>query len=267
MGNLIRDNKNILNFLVKKAYPYEEEMYVEIYYHYYTSNNISSYREAVRVYLNTTHDMFTWVDNKNNLLYCIDLNKLIRYSNLSRISIVSDDVYSDTSFDGKLLNYVTDKIFKGFNNSRMISSINRMLQYYKITDTEYSTFIDFCKDTDVYNAFKAKLTDEVIEASDGCVRDVFDDIKLPAMINGMLIQGGLLPLLRYNVKSQNVYIPMRGNIGIVNLMANSMSGKDDRYVYSLDEIMKGNTALSGGKTTLYIRSNNHYDIPLGGAFD
>lgn len=51
------------------------------------SNNISSYREAIRVYLNTTHDMFTWVDNKNNLLYCIDMNKLVRYNNMSMIMI------------------------------------------------------------------------------------------------------------------------------------------------------------------------------------
>lgn len=267
MGNLIRDNKNILNFLVKKAYPYEDEMYVEIYYHYFIDNNTATYREAIRLYFKT-EDTFTWVDNKNNLLYCIDLNKLIRYNKLSRISIVRNDgVYSDISFSGKLLNYVTDKIFKGFNNSRMVSSINRMLQYYKITDTEYSALIDFNSDTNVYNAFKAKLLEEVMDKSDECVRDVFDNVKLPAMINGMLIHGGLLPLLRYNVKTQNVYIPMRGNIGIVNLMANSMSGKDDRYVYSLDEIMKGNTALRGGKTTLYIRSNNHFDIPLGGAFD
>ena len=211
---------------------------------------------------------FTWVENKNNLLYCIDLNKLIRYSNLSRISIVSNDgVYSDISFNGKLLNYVTDKIFKGFSSSRMLSSINHMLQYYGITNTEYSALIDFSSDTNVYNAFKAKLREEVMDKSDECVRDVFEDIKFPQMINGMLLQGGSLPLLRYNVKTQNMYIPMRGNIGIVNLMSNAMNGKEERYVYTLDEIMKGNTALKGGKTSLYIRSNNHFDIPLGGAFD
>lgn len=267
MGNLIRDNKNILNFLVKKAYPYEDEMYVEIYYHYYTSNNIATYREAIRLYFKTK-DTFTWVENKNNLLYCIDLNKLIRYSNLSRISIVSNDgVYSDISFSGKLLEYIIGRIYKSLN-SDTLPYINHMLKCYGITNTEYSALIDFSSDTNVYNAFKAKLREEVMDKSDECLRDFFDSVKLPAMINGMLLQGSLLPLLRYNVKSQNVYIPMRGNIGIVNLMANSMSGKDDRYVYTLDEIMKGNTAISGRKKlTLLIRSNNHFDIPLGGAFD
>ena len=267
MGNLIRDNKNILNFLVKKAYPYEDEMYVEIYYHYYTSNNISSYREAVRVYLNTTHDMFKWVDNKNNLLYCIDMNKLVRYNNMSMIMIGDNRELIDSSFNGKLLEYIIGRIYKSFQSDTS-PIINRMLKYYDITDTEYRTLFDFSNDIDVYNILHSKLTEEVMDKSDECLRDFFDSVKLPAMINGMLIQGSLLPLLRYNVKSQNVYIPMRGNIGIVNLMANSMSGKDDRYVYTLDEIMKGNTAISGRKKlTLLIRSNNHFDIPLGGAFD
>lgn len=266
MGNLIRDNKNILNFLVKKAYPYEDEMYVEIYYHYYTSNNISSYREAVRVYLNTTHDMFKWVDDKNNLLYCIDMNKLVRYNNMSMIMIGDNRELSDTSFSGKLLEYIIGWIYKSLNPDTL-PYINRMLKYYGITNTEYSALFDFSSDTNVYSAFKAKLREEVMDKSDECVHDVFDDIKFPAMINGMLVQGSLLPLLRYNVKTQNVYIPMRGNIAIVNLMSNAMSGKEERYVYTLDEIMKGNIALRGGKTTLYIRSNNHYDIPLGGAFD
>ena len=53
MGNLIRDNKNILNFLVKKAYPYEDEMYVEIYYHYFIDTTVAHYREAIRLYFNT----------------------------------------------------------------------------------------------------------------------------------------------------------------------------------------------------------------------
>lgn len=266
MDNLIRDNKNILNFLVKKAYPYEDEMYVEIYYHYYTSNNISSYREAIRVYLNTTHDMFTWVDNKNNLLYCIDMNKLVRYNNMSMIMIGDNRELIDSSFNGKLLEYIIGWIYKSLNPDTL-PYINRMLKYYGITNTEYSALIDFSSDTNVYSAFKAKLREEVMDKSDECVHDVFDDIKFPAMINGMLVQGSLLPLLRYNVKTQNVYIPMRGNIAIVNLMSNAMSGKEERYVYTLDEIMKGNIALRCGKTTLYIRSNNHYDIPLGGAFD
>ena len=266
MGNLIRDNKNILNFLVKKAYPYEDEMYVEIYYHYFIDNNIATYREAIRLYFKT-RDTFTWVVKRDNLLYCIDLNKLIRYSNLSRISIVGNDgVYSDISFSGKLLEYIIGWIYKSLNPDTL-PYINRMLKYYGITNTEYSALIDFSSDTNVYSAFKAKLREEVMDKSDECLHDVFDDIKFPAMINGMLVQGSLLPLLRYNVKTQNVYIPMRGNIAIVNLMSNAMSGKEERYVYTLDEIMKGNIALRCGKTTLYIRSNNHYDIPLGGAFD
>ena len=267
MGNLIRDNKNILNFLVKKAYPYEDEMYVEIYYHYYTSNNISSYREAVRVYLSTTHDMFKWVDNKNNLLYCIDMNKLVRYNNMSMIMIGDNRELIDSSFNGKLLKYIMGRIYKAFQ-SNTLSDINRMLKYYDITDTEYSALIDFSNDTDVYNTFKAKLTEEVMDKSDECLRDFFDSVKLPKTIRGNLIHGSLLPVLRYNIKTQNVYIPMRKNIESVKLMANTLSGEDEHYVYSLDDIMKGNTAISGRKKlTLLIRSNNHYDIPLGGAFD
>lgn len=265
MGNLIRDNKNILNFLVKKAYPYEDEMYVEIYYHYFIDNNTATYREAIRLYFKTK-DTFTWVVKGDNLLYCIDLNKLIRYSNLSRIVIINNDgEYSDTSISGKLLEYIIGRIYKSLNPDTL-PYINRMLKYYGITNTEYSALIDFSSDTNVYSAFKAKLREEVMDKSDECVRDVFDDIKLPAMVNRMLLQGGLLPILRYNVKTQNVYIPMIGNIAIVNLMSNAMSGKEERYVYTLDEIMKGNTALRGGKTTLCICSNNHYDIPLCGAF-
>lgn len=119
MGNLIRDNKNILNFLVKKAYPYEEEMYVEIYFHYFIDNSIAHYRESIKLYFKTK-DTFTWVENKGNLLYCIDLNKLIRYSNLSRVGIVNEDVYQDTSFNGKLLEHILGKIYKAFNPDTLL---------------------------------------------------------------------------------------------------------------------------------------------------
>lgn len=264
MGNLIRDNKNILNFLVKKVYPYEDEMYVEIYYHYYTSNNISSYREAIRVYLNTTHDMFTWVDNK---IYCIDMNKLVRYNNMSMIMIGDNRELIDSSFNGKLLEYVIGRIYKSFQ-SDTLPIINRMLKYYGITNTEYSALIDFSNDIDVYNTFKAKLREEVMDKSDECVRDFFDSVKLPKTIRDNFIHGSLLTVLRYNIKTQNVYIPMRKNIESVKLMSNTVSGEDERYVYSLDDIMRGNTAISDRKKlTLLIRSNNHFDIPLGGEFD
>lgn len=143
-----------------------------------------------------------------------------------------------------------------------------MLKYYGITATEYRTLSDFSNDTDVYNAFKAKLQEEVMDKSDKCLRDFFDSVKLPKTIRDNLIHGSLLPVLRYNIKTQNVYIPMRKNIESVKLMSNTMNGKDERYVYSLDDIMKGNTAINyRKKLTLLIRSNNHFDIPLGGAFD
>jgi hypothetical protein len=175
--------------------------------------------------------------------------------------------FSDTSFNGKLLTYIIGRIYKSFQ-SDTLPIINHMLQYYDITNTEYHTLFDFSNDTDVYNTFKAKLTEEVMDKSDECLRDFFDSVKLPKTIRDNLIHGSLLPVLRYNIKTQNVYIPMRKNIENVKLMSNTMNGKDERYVYSLDDIMKGNTAINDRKKlTLLIRSNNHFDIPLGGAFD
>jgi hypothetical protein len=153
----------------------------------------------------------------------------------------------DSSFNGKLLEYIIGRIYKSFQ-SDTLPIINRMLKYYGITATEYRTLSDFSNDTDVYNAFKAKLQEEVMDKSDECLRDFFDSVKLPKTIRDNLIHGSLLPVLRYNIKTQN--------------------GKDERYVYSLDDIMKGNTAINyRKKLTLLIRSNNHFDIPLGGAFD
>jgi hypothetical protein len=174
----------------------------------------------------------------------------------------------DSSFNGKLLEYIIGRIYKSFQ-SDTLPIINRMLKYYDITDTEYHTLFYFSNDIDVYNILHSKLTEDVMDKSDECLRDFFDSVKLPKTIRGNLIHGSLLPVLRYNIKTQNVYIPMRKNIESVKLMSNNtLSGKDECYVYSLDDIMKGNTAISSRKKlTLLIRSNNHYDIPLGGAFD
>ena len=61
-----------------------------------------------------------------------------------------------SSFNGKLLEYIIGRIYKSFQ-SDTLPIINRMLKYYDITYIEYRTLFDFSNDTDVYNAFKAKL--------------------------------------------------------------------------------------------------------------
>lgn len=88
MSRLIRDNKNILNFLVKKAYPYRDVITTTFSVHYYVRDELACCREAFRLHLKTTMDMYTWVEVKHNLFYCIDINKLMRYNNLRWIGLV-----------------------------------------------------------------------------------------------------------------------------------------------------------------------------------
>ena len=79
MSKLIRDNKNILNLLSNKAYPYGDTVGTSVSVHYYTSEGLACFRASFLLYLKTTRDMYTWVESKNNLFYCLDTSKFFRY--------------------------------------------------------------------------------------------------------------------------------------------------------------------------------------------
>ena len=264
MSKLIRDNKNILNLLSNKAYPYRGIVGTRVLVHYYASDGLACYRTAFLLHLKTTRDMYTWVESKNNLFYCLDTSKLFRYSNLVELGIEGSSKFNSNSFSGNLLNFVMNHIMLSLNNNK-IEDINRMLHFYGITDTEYNSFNGLCNDTQVYKAFETKLTDEVVFRSERVFQDFFDEVKLYDFIKDKLFNGTMLPLMRYDTKTYNVYIPNVTSANSFELMSSAGSGKDGRRIFIVDNFINGRNSFSN-RDRLFIISLNDYDIPLGGAF-
>lgn len=264
MGRLIRDNKNILNLIVKKAYPYRDVVTTRVGTHYYITNGLACYREVYLLHLNTTKDMYTWVEDKHNLFYCVDINKLMRYNNLRWIGLMGTTRFDSVGISGELLRNTMNSITSSFNNTNL-EAINRMLHFYGITDTEYVSFIDFCNDTHVYEAFMTKLEEEVALRTEQVVQNFFGGVILHNTVKSRLLNNTKLPLLRYDTKSQKVYVPNRGDIVFVDFMSRTGDGKDGRDIFSVDDFLSGRINLKDNDL-LHIVTINDYDIPLGGAF-
>lgn len=264
MSRLIRDNKNILNFLVKKAYPYRDVITTTFSVHYYVRDRLACCREAFRLHLNTTKDMYTWVEDKHNLIYCIDINKLMRYNNLRWIGLLGTTRFDSVGISGELLRNTMNSITSSFNNTNL-EAINRMSHFYGITDTSYNSFYDFCNDIQVYEAFWTKLEEEVVIKSEKALQDFFDGVILNNTIKGRLFNNTKLPLMRYDTKSQKVYAPNRGDIVFVDFMSRTGDGKDGRDIFSVDDFLSSRIGLTYFDLPSVVTIND-YDIPLGGAF-
>lgn len=250
--------------LVNRAYPYGM-MATRFTVHYFTrENGLACDREAFKFHLNTVRSMYTWVESKHNLFYCVDISKLLRYSNVCLFGIDGSSRFDSEGFNGKLLDFVMDNITKSLANNN-IEDINRMLHFYGITDADYESMQSFFNDIHVYKSFLSKLRDEVILRSEQVVQDFFDDVKLYDIVKAKLINGTMLPLVRYDTKNGKVYVPNVTNISYVDLMSRSGSGKDGRKIFDIDDFLSGSVNLSDNNV-LYILTRNDYDIPLGGAF-
>lgn len=71
--------------------------------------------------------------------------------------------------------------------------------------------------------------------------------------------------MRYDTKSQKVYVPNRGDIVFVDFKSRTGDGKDGRDIFSVDDFLSGRINLKDNDL-LHIVTINDYDIPLGGAF-
>lgn len=264
MSRLIRDNKNILNLLVKKAYPYKDIVTTRVGVHYYIKEESSCFREVYLLHLNTTKDMYTWVEDKHNLFYCIDINKLMWYNNLRWVGLMGTTRFDSVGISGELLRNTMNSITSSLNNTNL-EAINRMLHFYGITDMDYESMRWLINDTHVHKAFETKLEEEVVIKSEKALQDFFDGVILNNNIKGRLFNNTKLPLLRYDTKSQKVYVPSRGDIVFVDLMSRTGGGRDGRDIFSVDDFLSGRLNLKYNDL-LHIVTINDYDIPLGGAF-
>lgn len=264
MSKLIRDNKNILNLLVKKAYPYVDMVGTRFTTHYYINKESACDKEVFSLRLKTTKDMYTWVEDKHNLFYCIDINKLFRYSNVCKLGVDGTTKFDSNDFNDKLLNFVMCNITYSLNRIS-IEDINRMLHFYGITDIDYNSFNGLCDDTQVYKDFETKLVEEVTLRTKTVLQDFFNEVKPHDFIKGKLFNGTMLPLMRYDTKTHNVYIPSVTNANSFELMSRAGDGKDGRRIFIVDDFISGRYNFSN-RDRLFIISLNDYDIPLGGAF-
>lgn len=188
----------------------------------------------------------------------------MRYNNLRWIGLVGTTRFDSVGISGELLRKIMNSITSSFNNTNL-EAINRMLHFYGITDTSYTSFYDFCNDTQVYEAFMTKLEEEVTLRTEQVVQNFFDEVRLAIPIKGRLINNTHLPLMRYDTKSQKVHTPNNGYIYHVDLMSRAGSGKGGRVILSIDDVLRGRFGLTYFNLPSIV-TDNDYDIPLGGAF-
>lgn len=262
----MRDNKNILNLLVNKAYPYVTISTRVMVHYFIKEKGLACDREVFKFNLNTDRGMYTWVESKHNLFYCIDISKLLRYSNVCMFGIDGSGRFNSDGFNGKLLDFVMESITKSLSNTS-IEDINRMLHFYCIVEDtfNYESLHCFFSDIHVYKSFLSKLRDEVVLRSEQVFQDFFDDVKLFDIVKIKLINGTMLPLMRYDTKTHKVYVSNVTSIAHVDLMSRSGSGKDGRKIFDVGDFLSGGVSLSNSNV-LYIPTRNDYDIHLGGAF-
>ena len=168
------------------------------------------------------------------------------------------------TISGELLRNTMNSITSSLNNTNL-EAINRMLHFYGITDMNYESMQWLINDTHVYKAFETKLEEEVVIKSEKALQDFFDGVILNNTIKGRLFNNTKLPLMRYDTKSQKVYVPNRGDIVFVDFMSSTGDGKDGSDIFSVDDFLSGRINLKDNDL-LHIVTINDYDIPLGGAF-
>ena len=151
------------------------------------------------------------------------------------------------------------------DNKQILRKIEKQLHFYGITDMDYESMQWLINDTHVHKAFETKLEEEVVIKSEKALQDFFDGVILNNTIKGRLFNNTKLPLMRYDTKSQKVYVPNRGDIVFVDFMSRTGDGKDGRDIFSVDDFLSGRINLKDNDL-LHIVTNNDYDIPLGGAF-
>lgn len=211
-SGLLRDNKQILRKIEKQLHFFKEAFLVggvsnNLFFIDWFINNLRMYSGYFGLRLRIEDSMYKWLEDGDNLYYCIDLNALL----------------------------------------------------------SYTSFYDFCNDTQVYEAFMTKLEEEVTLRTEQVVQNFFDEVRLAIPIKGRLINNTHLPLMRYDTKSQKVHTPNNGYIYNIDLMSRAGSGKDGRVILSIDDVLRGRFGLTYFNLPSIV-TDNDYDIPLGGAF-
>lgn len=261
-SNLIRDNKNILNLLTRRAYPFKDEVTTKMHILYrFTSGAIFRYHFLVS--LKTNSSMYSWEEVKHNLYYCLDVHKALKYSNVSQVGVYNTSAYDSISFNSGKLSYdIAVDILKDLSHEiKNLKLINLMLHTYNITNTDYQTLMAFVSDTDVYNILLSKLADDIAIKSDNCLQEFFTKLSLSNDIESKLIKGTNLPLLQYDTKSGNVYIPSFGNISFVDFNSRRVSGGGGREIVPISAFLGGHR--SRNDTVLHISSSVSYEVVLG----
>ena len=246
MKSLMRDNKSILNYLYNKVYPYNRDVIISVRVKYCLGDidiSTSDYHIGVSV----TDDMYEWVESGKNLLYCLDTSKIeyynLRYYGLSHTEEYNSDVFSDELFDDAY-----NGIIKSLNRKYTISGsvgsnvdiLHRLLESYAI-NLRYNSVQDFIDDVTTYHALKLFMRSKIRGDIVSSILQTLQDVKFISSIDKMLVDTCKLPLLRYDIISQYVYIPYYSYIYIVRLMSYKGSGKDYRHIVSVTDIVNNNS--------------------------
>ena len=245
MKSLVRDNKSILNYLYNKVYPYHGDVIVSVRVKYCLGDIEISTRDY-HIGVSVTDDMYGWVENGKNLLYCLDTSK-IEYYNLRFYGLVHTEEYNSCVFSDELFDDVYNSIFKSLIRKHTISGsvdsnvdiLHRLLESYAI-NIRYNSVQDFIDDVTTYHALKLFMRSKIRGDIVSSILQTLQDVKFISSIDKNMIDTFKLPLLRYDTISQYVYIPYYSYIYIVKLMSYKGSGKDYRHIVSVSDIVNNN---------------------------
>lgn len=262
-GSLLRDNKQILRKIEKQLHFFKEVFLLggvgnNLFFIDWFINNRRMYSGYFGLRLRISDNMYKWLEDGDNLYYCIDLNALLSYNNIKYFILggkLEDSLYTALEDD-----------IEGFCDTLFDNGSGLSLE-------ELVSFINGVGIPCVYNNWKAVRNDVMTKNKLIGVLTQMLNSKLPDYINDCLsadnayvkllngsrdnlfYKDGYIAVARIDIKEDRVVFPYYGNLEICSIHGNA---KKERVVYHTisDVVDKGYTSNSGSDLVLPILSKS-----------
>ena len=245
-GGLLRDNKQILRKIEKQLHFFKEAFLLggvgnNLFFIDWFINNRRMYSGYFGLRLRIEDSMYKWLEDGDNLYYCIDLNALegdiesfcdILFDNGSGLSL--EELVSFINGVGIPCTYNSWNAARNdiMTKNRLIGVLTRMM------NTKLPEYINDCLSVD--NAYVRLLNGSK---------------------DNLFYKNGHVAVARVDIKEDRVVFPHYGNLEICSIHGNA---KKERVVYHTisDVVNKGYTSNSGSDLVLPMVSKDKFRINL-----
>lgn len=268
-GGLLRDNKQILRKIEKQLHFFKEAFLLggvgnNLFFIDWFINNRRMYSGYFGLRLRIEDSMYKWLEDGDNLYYCIDLNALLSYNNIKYFILggkLEDSLYTALEDD---IESFCDILFdngSGLSLEELVSFINGV----GIPCT-YNSWNAARNDIMTKNRLIGVLTRMMNTKLPEYINDCLSvDNAYVRLLNGskdnLFYKNGHVAVARVDIKEDRVVFPHYGNLEICSIHGNA---KKERVVYHTisDVVNKGYTSNSGSDLVLPMVSKDKFRINL-----